>query len=259
MVVRLPKTVGSYFEQKAVWDSCSEREENRIAATLELLPSTLESVLDVGCGDGRLLHALARRARFAVGVDLHFEPLRRLEVPGVSSSATALPFADSSFELVSATEILEHLPREERLRAIAECGRVSRRLVLASVPFRENLLEEMCQCLACGRVFHRYGHRERFEERSLRDWGGGLVLDKSCTIVPIRKTRRFPLLYWLRYRVGGAYQWDESARCPACGGRPRHDQGNLLGRAARALIWRLDRLFPVTEDGWLVALFRKAR
>ena len=180
-------------------------------------------------------------------------------MPAVSGSAVSLPFGDSSFDLVTATEILEHLPREERLKAIAEFSRVSRSLVLISVPFRENLLEELCRCLRCGRVFHRYGHLDRFERDSVRDWSQDLAPEKIVTIVPMRKTRRIPMLYWLRYRAGQTYQWDESARCPTCGGGAERTRGNLLGRAARALIWRIDRLAPVTEDGWLVALFRKAR
>jgi SAM-dependent methyltransferase len=249
--------VDSYFEQSRTWDSCSRREEERIARTLRVLPPYLTSVLDVGCGDGRLLHAVARRAEFAVGVDIHVEPLRRLWLPGLRASAMGLPFRSSSFELVMATEILEHLPAADRRRALLEMRRVSKRLVLVSVPFRENLREELCLCSDCGAVFHLYGHMDRFELQSVATLSAGMRVESVLTIVPIRKGRDLAPLYWLAYRLGGAYQAHASARCTACGGPARSGRGNLFGRAMRAAIWLLNRTLPIREEGWLVVLCRK--
>lgn len=253
----MPRAPLSPFERPAIWDRCSSREEQRIAATVDLVPPSLDSVLDVGCGDGRLLHVLARRARRAVGVDLHLEPLRRLKVRSVAGSAVQLPFRDCTFDLVLATEILEHLFPQDRQLAIAEMRRVSRELILISVPYRENLLEEVCRCAECGREFHRYGHLDAFDRDSVGKWGVGLIPERVATIVPIAKAHRLPPLYWLRYRVGRSYQWDGDARCPNCGGEAEHKPGNVVGRATRALIGRMNRLVPLTEEGWLVALFRK--
>jgi SAM-dependent methyltransferase len=51
---------------------------------------------------------------------------RELDVTG------GLPFADGEFDLVCATEVLEHVPRPERV--VAEMARVADRHLIVSVP-----------------------------------------------------------------------------------------------------------------------------
>lgn len=106
-----------------------------------LLPSTTcESleILDVGAGDGELGRTLTRwaesrswRWKFTdLDLSTHacaLNPNARA-TPG---SATALPFADGSFDVVIATTMTHHLPTDEAVIAhFREAARVSRRLVL---------------------------------------------------------------------------------------------------------------------------------
>jgi SAM-dependent methyltransferase len=72
--------------------------------------------LDIGCGAGYGTAELAAQARFAIGIDLSPEataharaayPLANVRF--VPASATTLPFADASFHLVTAFEVIEHL------------------------------------------------------------------------------------------------------------------------------------------------------
>jgi ubiquinone/menaquinone biosynthesis C-methylase UbiE len=56
-------------------------------------------VLEIGCGAGRLMRRYAGVARSAVGVDSAVDTLPR-ELPCLQAGATALPFADGSFEVV---------------------------------------------------------------------------------------------------------------------------------------------------------------
>lgn len=107
-------------------------------AATSLAPS---SVLDVGCGEGIVTERLANLLEAAQirGVDAdeaHLsEEWRSRTAPNLSfaaGSAYDLPFADGSFELVCAIEVLEHLERPRD--ALAELSRVAGRALLLSVP-----------------------------------------------------------------------------------------------------------------------------
>ncbi len=95
-------------------------------------------VLEVGCGEGELCERLARlRPGRFVGTDLSPRILevargRHPGLPLAAQSATALGFADRSFDLVLACEVLEHLPDPEA--ALREIARVARHHVILSVP-----------------------------------------------------------------------------------------------------------------------------
>ncbi len=100
------------------------------------------SVLDVGCGEGILTARWAARrpAGEFVGVDLADPALgaywsRHSGTPNLrfdTMEAGALDFDDGAFELVAATEVLEHVP--DPAAALAEMARVTARWLLVSVP-----------------------------------------------------------------------------------------------------------------------------
>jgi ubiquinone/menaquinone biosynthesis C-methylase UbiE len=84
-------------------------------------------VLEVGCGTGLVLRALAPLASRAVGVDLSPRMLARARERGLSvveGSATALPFADASFDIAVSFKTLPHVP--DLARALSEMARVVR-------------------------------------------------------------------------------------------------------------------------------------
>jgi SAM-dependent methyltransferase len=84
-------------------------------------------VLEVGCGTGLILEKLARTARRAEGVDLSpgmLELARKRGLEVREGSATELPYADDSFDVVLSFKVLAHVPDIER--ALAEMARVCR-------------------------------------------------------------------------------------------------------------------------------------
>jgi 2-polyprenyl-3-methyl-5-hydroxy-6-metoxy-1,4-benzoquinol methylase len=99
------------------------------------------SLLDIGCGEGILVQRWAHRIGDGrvVGVDLEEDSIqagwRQHQAPNLEYRVVAaqeLPFAAGEFEMVSAIEVLEHLPEPER--ALAQMARCAQRHLLVSVP-----------------------------------------------------------------------------------------------------------------------------
>ena len=78
----------------------------------EWLCVELDNRLFVGFGNGYIANALAGRYT-VVGVDISTVALRHLKVPGCLASVAQLPCANEAFDLVIASEIIEHLPPGE--------------------------------------------------------------------------------------------------------------------------------------------------
>lgn len=104
-----------------------------------LTPIEQGPVLDLGCGAGHLVHALARRLPPAqiVGVDLNFTLLylaKRFLVPAAhfvcADASSRLPFADGTFAAALCADTFNYLP--DRPTTAAELQRVARGPLLLS-------------------------------------------------------------------------------------------------------------------------------
>jgi SAM-dependent methyltransferase len=110
----------------------------RVAMLREMMPPDPDLVLDLGCRDGALARALSFSESFVVGVDVDFRALLIAQNAGLRSCCAdlwfRLPFQASSFDLVLAGEVIEHMPFPEQL--LSEIARVLRHggVVLGSIP-----------------------------------------------------------------------------------------------------------------------------
>jgi ubiquinone/menaquinone biosynthesis C-methylase UbiE len=113
----------------------------RLAATVELLGAPAGDVLDVGMGAGRLCVELDRAGWRVSGVDLSpaMVAAARKRLPHIADRLVEgpiedLPFADASFDAVTATGVLEYATRDLP-GAVAELARVLRPGGIAVVSF----------------------------------------------------------------------------------------------------------------------------
>jgi 2-polyprenyl-3-methyl-5-hydroxy-6-metoxy-1,4-benzoquinol methylase len=132
------------------------------------------SLLDVGCGEGVLVHRWATRmpAGRVVGVDLEEESLQagwaRHQAPNLSYrvlDGEELPFADGEFDLACAIEVLEHVPDPDR--TLAEMARCASGHLLVSVP-REPLWRALnvVRGAYLGQLGNTPGHVNHWSRRS---------------------------------------------------------------------------------------------
>ena len=135
-----PVVVGNVYDKYRTTNPFARALMRRFldAVTRLYVRADAASVLEVGCGEGRLAHHLVTRGRRPdrfVASDLDLGALAPDLDPLIEvrrASAYELPYAKGSFDLVLCCEVLEHLSDPER--ALAEAARVARRAVLLSAP-----------------------------------------------------------------------------------------------------------------------------
>jgi len=162
-----------------------------------------ESLLDVGCGEGVLTSDWAGRMGVhpVVGVDLDDPSLQaewaRRTRPNLEfrvAEAASLPFEAGQFDMVTAIEILEHVPNPDA--TLAEMARVAQRHLLVSVP-REPLWRAMnvargAYLRSLGNTPGHVSHWSRAGFRSLAERHGAVIGERSpfpWTMLLLRVTR----------------------------------------------------------------------
>jgi 2-polyprenyl-3-methyl-5-hydroxy-6-metoxy-1,4-benzoquinol methylase len=147
------------------------------------------SLLDVGCGEGVLVHRWARRLGEGrlVGIDLEEDSIQagwqQHQAPNLEyrvMRAENLPFADAEFELASAIEVLEHVPDPQH--TLSEMARCAGRHLLVSVP-REPLwrMLNMARGAYWPALGNTPGHLNHWSKRSFIE-----LLSRQGEVVEVR-------------------------------------------------------------------------
>lgn len=141
-------------------------------------------VIDVGCGAGRHSFEAYRRGADVIAFDQNAADLNDVdeilqamkdqgEVPAgamaeaVKGDALELPYADGSFDCVIASEILEHVPEDDR--AITELVRVLKPGGELAITVPRWLPEKVCWALSDEYHANEGGHIRIYRADALRD------------------------------------------------------------------------------------------
>ena len=125
-------------------------------------------VLNIGVGPGRLERILLERGWRVASLDPSANALATLaglDVDARVGYAQQMPFAAGAFDVVVASEVLEHIEPATRSQVLAEIPRVLSPggWFVGSVPYREVLADQEVICPDCDKVFHRWGHVSSFD------------------------------------------------------------------------------------------------
>lgn len=140
-------------------------------------------VIDVGAGAGRHSFEAYRRGAHVIAFDQDKEELENVstmfeamaaageapegaEAEAVAGDALALPYADGTFDVVIASEILEHVPADEA--AIAELVRVLKVGGTLAVTVPRWLPERLCWLLSDDYHANEGGHIRIYKADELR-------------------------------------------------------------------------------------------
>ena len=152
-----------YFETRFADDPNRDKVWTHICRYLSRWIGPRDDVLEVGAGRCDFSNAVAAGSVTAMDIDAIVTESAREGVRAVVGDCTDLSqFTEGSFDVVFASNLLEHLERRDALRLLAEAHRVLRprgRLLLVQPNFRLNPNE----------YFDDYTHVEIYSDRSLKD------------------------------------------------------------------------------------------
>ncbi len=163
-----------YFEQyTGVQKDFDSRAKQLIVRLCRVRPDA--KVLDIGSGSGWVAVQLARQGVFIISSDLSRKNLAQIK-NGMSTEATPrtgcvvgdalrLPFQNSSFDAVVASEVLEHLTNPAD--AVREMYRVLRAdgKLIATTPYNEKI--QYYLCIHCNKKTPANAHLHSFDQSKL--------------------------------------------------------------------------------------------
>lgn len=259
----MPGIDAAHYEQDALWGEdqvfLPEHHRQRFAAIDALLPADTRTVLDVGAGDGRVLHHLsaARPDLVAVAAERSVAALAHARSLRVQAGVDSLPFADRSVDAVLCCEVLEHLPSPVFCASRAELARVADRHVLITVPNRERLRAGDVICPSCRCRFQRERHLRSFRPDDLPGLLPGWRLATFAEAGPHQP--RYPRVARQALERFGVLHPPGSPMCPQCGAPYSGTRTATTAKTEHGVSRRyrmLRKLSPKARHPyWLLALY----
>jgi ubiquinone/menaquinone biosynthesis C-methylase UbiE len=258
-----------YYEDLAFWEEGMLMDENnklRFQLTVNLVPEDVKSLADIGCGNGIFLNFLHlnRNEIVLTGVDRSSTALGFVKFNKQIAEINALPFEDNSFDCVTCLEVIEHLPHQVYEKALSELTRISKKYVIISVPYNENVEDGYTKCPSCKSIFNSDLHLRNFQESEMSGllMHTGFIEKKTQTFGDCFKFLGHDLFRKLFYPEQ-ILQW-QSPICPICGYTDNSKEVTTTNtsKESKKLITRftsIPKLFwpKVKRHYWIMSLYEK--
>lgn len=238
-------------------------QQKRYQKIVDKIPSTVNSLLDVGAGKGIFLEYLKKqRSRLrAIGLERSTEAIKIADslysLKMIQSDIKRIPFKQNSFDILTALEVLEHLPYETYETSLSEMQRVAKEWILVSVPYKEDRL--FMRCPYCNCTFNPTYHLRTFEEEKLS------TLFSDFTLIEAERQglEYIPWGYnFLRKTYIKLFEknFPDTSICPACGYRKKQMDDRIQEKRTKTqkLIQSPYFIYPkAKKHKWILALYRR--
>jgi ubiquinone/menaquinone biosynthesis C-methylase UbiE len=256
----------AHYDNEKLWEklSLSDSNKERIERTVGMIPEEVDSIADIGCGSGLFLNHIEGNLGISslMGVDFSQAAMKTLRTNKKIGDISQIPLEDNSYDLVSVLEVLEHLGEEVYDEAKKELARVSKKYILVSVPFSEDLRLETVKCPNCRSKFNKSHHKRTFEEDSIKNLFEGQGYEYKRVEYISKRNVYFLITPLLRIwkRIRGCRDLRDTV-CPVCGytekdvvrGEEKKEAGGKI-----SFIAFLKRIWPKKYTyKWIACLYVK--
>ncbi len=258
-----------YYESDSYWSNGmlqDEANKERIEITINSIPVDVKSIADIGCGNGVFINTLLdRKLNFDIlGIDRSNTALKYVNGNKLLSDISNIPLPDKSYDCITCLEVLEHLPVNLYDKAISELCRISKKYIIISVPFEENLEESHNKCPSCSSIFNYELHLRSYAKKDIEGLLSNCNFDCLETKI-FGKSFRYKGHYLFRkifYRKQ-LMKWN-SAICPICGYSEKGQNLTIQPiqnqkRSVISYFTSIPKLFWPKEEKnyWILAVYKK--
>ena len=133
-------------------------------------------ILEIGFGDAYLLKKLSANYQ-CYGADISPKNIQQMKIKfnnikfDLIKTDGKLPYKENYFDAFIASEVLEHMDDEELKKCITEIHRILKPngIAIITIPAKENLNDNTCYCPKCKHTFHKWGHKQSFNEEKINN------------------------------------------------------------------------------------------
>ncbi|MDD3178579.1 MAG: class I SAM-dependent methyltransferase [Candidatus ainarchaeum sp.] len=150
-----------YFKKNKITDNFLKSRYEYLFKKLKNLKST-GRLLEIGYGNGYLLN-LAKNYE-VYGTDICTTNNNQNFVIFNSDITKKINWESNYFDLIVASEVLEHIDKKKIPQSLIEIKRVLKKggFFIGTVPLNEELSSEMVLCPYCNKTFHKWGHEDSY-------------------------------------------------------------------------------------------------
>lgn len=136
--------------------------------------------LDYGCGCGHIIEYFLKDGINMYGVDMSPESVSTVNEKFAKYAnwegafvfdGNRLPYTDDEFDVIICTEVIEHILQKDMELFLTELRRIlkSDGILLVTTPNNEDFSKNLVCCPECNTVFHKHGHCNKFDNKSLME------------------------------------------------------------------------------------------